>query len=98
MPEEWSAEDSASKMNVDSEGGGAFAQLSGQLDGCRKDAGAQTLTVTMYLDEDGLVQAVGLSSGDDKREQALRCVEAVVKTTSFPGPGGSFAKVTVKVP
>jgi hypothetical protein len=97
VPLSWSADELSDKMAAESEGEGAFADLKAQLDGCRKDAGADALSVTMYLDEDGLVQAVGMASGDDKRERALRCVEAIVKTTSFPAPGGSYAKVTLMV-
>lgn len=95
---EWSSDDLAAKMNSDGGSSVAFTELRAQLDGCRKELGASRLSVTMYLDEDGLAQAVGVATGDEKGSAAAACAETVVKTTSFPAPGGSYAKVTVSVP
>jgi hypothetical protein len=94
----WSSDDLEQAMAAEEEGGGAFAELKKKLGGCRDEAGGKTLQVTMYLDEDGVVQGAGLASPDGKAEQAASCVDTVVRTTSFPAPRRSFAKVTVMVP
>jgi hypothetical protein len=79
-------------------GAAPFAELRGKLDRCRTEAGASRLQVTLYLDEDGLPQGVGLASPDPGGRAALECVKTVVETTSFPSPRSNFAKMTLSVP
>ena len=74
-----------------------FQALLGGLGRCRAEARAGRLEVTMYLDQDGFAQAVGLSADEESGRAAADCVATVVKTTSFPSPGSSPVKVTMSV-
>jgi hypothetical protein len=74
-----------------------YQALLGALGRCRTEAKADRLEVTMYLDQDGFVQAVGLATDQEGGRGAADCVATVVKTTSFPSPGSSPVKVTVSV-
>jgi hypothetical protein len=74
-----------------------YRELLGALGRCREEARAAVLEVTMYLDQDGFVQAVGLATDQASGRSAADCVATVVKTTSFPSPGSSPIKVTVSV-
>ena len=98
--ESWSSDKLARAMAADDDGSQAgYDELVSKLDGCRKDAGSERIELTWYLDEDGMAQAVGLSSSDDKGRAAADCASMVAKTTSFPSPGPDVrAKVTVVVP
>ena len=58
---------------------------------------AMGLEVTMYLDEDGLVQSVGVGMGDESGHAAVSCIVTNVQTTSFPAPGDNFVKATVRI-
>lgn len=112
-PLHWTAESLAQAMTAEaaaeaaeepaaagSEPGGAsaFEELTQKLDRCRADAGVSRLLLSMYLDEDGMVRAVGLSSPDENGRAAVDCVETVVQTTSFPSPRTNFAKLVMSVP
>jgi hypothetical protein len=96
-PEAWSPSELAAAMRAEADDG-AYQELLKGLDGCRNEAGVERIDVTMHLDEDGLVQGVGLGSGDSRARKAVSCVVALVTTTSFPSPGESGAKVTLGVP
>ena len=74
-----------------------YQALLAALGRCRTEAKADRLEVTMYLDQDGFVQAVGLATDQESGRGAADCVATVVKTTSFPSPGSSPVKVTVSV-
>lgn len=93
----WSADQLAQAMAAEEDGAAAYKELTKQLGACRTEVSASKLTVTLYIDEDGMAQAVGVS-GDDKSAGAVSCVETVAKTTSFPAPGSAPAKVTVESP
>jgi hypothetical protein len=75
--------------------GSPFAALTEQLSRCKSEAGAGPLEATFYLDEEGFVSTVGF--GSDAQYPAYDCVSTVLKTTSFPSPGHTPAKVTVAV-
>jgi len=107
-PAEWTAEVLTQKMadeaktDAGSSAAGSaarspFADMMTQLERCRTDVGASRLQVTMYVDQDGFVQSVGLAADQEKGRGAATCVETVLKTTSFPSPGDSPAKMTVMV-
>ncbi|MBW2457519.1 MAG: AgmX/PglI C-terminal domain-containing protein [Deltaproteobacteria bacterium] len=102
-PQQWSTERLASAMaaEVDPEeenpGPPPFSELEAKLGECRNEAGASPMDVTVYLDEDGMPQSFGVSVDDAQGLKAIDCLSTVLQTTSFPAPGGSFAKVTVPV-
>jgi hypothetical protein len=90
-PLRWTARELSDRMGED----GSYQEVMGKLEDCRKEAGAARLEVTVYLDEDGFVQSMGVSSADAAAAAAIACVQTVVQTTSFPSPGSAFAKVTL---
>ena len=75
-----------------------FDELIAQLERCRQQAGAGSLAVTFYLDEDGMAQSSGVSGEGEAPARAAPCVATVIATTSFPGLGAPFVKVTVRLP
>jgi hypothetical protein len=75
-----------------------FDALTEQLGRCKSEAGLPTLEATFYLDEDGFVATLGLGAGGEKQAAAYDCVATLLKTTSFPSPGHTPAKVTVTAP
>ncbi len=87
-------------MAADDDGSRAgYDELVSKLDGCRKEAGSERLELTWYLDEDGMAEAAGLASSDEKGRTAAECISMVAKTTSFPSPGpDQRVKVRVSVP
>ena len=93
MPLDWSQDKLKSEMKRD----GGYDELIGKLDACRSEAGSGPLSVTMYLDEDGLVRAAGVGMTDASGQSAVDCVVTTVQTTSFPAPADNFAKVTVAI-
>jgi hypothetical protein len=96
-PRELSIDELGARMAADSEDGSSpLEAFVGQLDACRRGGGA--LAVTFYLDENGLVQAVGVGTADAAARAAVDCVTAIVKTTSFPASRDVYAKTTVTVP
>lgn len=99
VPQQWSAAELAEAMAADNEGEeGAFRELKAQLDECRKKTGVAQLSVTWYLDEDGMAQSVGLFADDPKGREAAGCLQTVLSTTSFPSPRDFRVKATVTVP
>jgi hypothetical protein len=98
-PAEWSQDDLTRAMASEARGDEPPPDraLLEQLSGCRREAGGGGLLVTMYLDEDGLAQGVGISSTDAKGMEAASCVSTVVQTTSFPATG-KLVKASLKVP
>ena len=95
LPDVWSVGDLASKMNADDPA--AFAELEKKLAACRRDAAAGPMTLTMYLDEDGLVRTAGAGMSDPAGKEALACAVTTLQTTSFPAPGNNFAKATLEL-
>ena len=99
QPLDWSETTLASAMATEADGGPSpFDELVSKLSDCRREAATGRLTVTMYLDEDGLARAVGAGMSDPKGRAAVDCLVTTVQTTSFPSPEGNFVKVTVQVP
>ena len=105
-PLDWTARQLEAAMAADTapepdaeedQGPPPFGELTTKLARCRDDAGTGPLDVTIYLDEDGMPQSFGVSVADAKGHRAIDCLNTVIQTTSFPAPGGSFAKVTVPV-
>jgi hypothetical protein len=97
-PLDWDADTLESGMAKEAEGDEKpYEELLTTLNACRSDAKAGPLRVTMYLDEDGFVQAVGMGMADARGQKAVDCVVTTMKTTSFPAPEDNFAKVTVDV-
>lgn len=93
LPDSWSASHLAQKMNADDPA--AFAELQRKLGACRAEAAAGPMTLTMYLDEDGLVRTAGAAMSDPAGEEALTCAVTTLQTTSFPAPGSNFVKTTL---
>lgn len=93
LPDVWTADQLAEKMNADDPS--AFGELDAKLGSCRNEAGTGPMTLTMYLDEDGLVRTAGASMSDPAGEEALTCAVTILQTTSFPAPGHNFVKATL---
>jgi len=94
-PQDWpEAELKAAMVEEEAEG---FDTLMKKLGACRAEAKAGPMKATIYIDEDGLVQAVGTSVADAAGKAATPCVVTQVQTTSFPAPDG-LSKATVTVP
>jgi hypothetical protein len=55
------------------------------------------LDLTVYVDEDGMLQTFGVSQPDANARRSIDCFSTVLQTTSLPAPGGNFAKFTVQV-
>ena len=98
-PAEWSFETLARAMDRDASAGAqaASTELLAKLGQCKSDAKLEHLDVIFYLDQEGFAQAVGVSIGGGDDRDVHDCVSTVIKTTSFPSPGDSPAKVTVSV-
>lgn len=97
-PLSWSADVLEQGMKKEADDGeDPFSDLIATLEGCKDDAGTGPFRVTMYLDEDGFVQAAGMGMSDALGVGAVECVVQTMKTTSFPAPEENYAKVTVDV-
>jgi hypothetical protein len=100
--EDWSASELATAMNADSgesaTGPSPYEELRAKLDQCRSEAGASSLSLTIYLDDDGLAQGVGLAAPEEAGRNAVACVDTIIQTTSFPSPGNHYVKVTLSIP
>jgi hypothetical protein len=97
-PAEWTFETLAQAMDRESAGPPApSAELRDKLAQCKAEAKLERLDVIFYLDLEGFAQAVGVSTGGGDDRAVHDCVSTVIKTTSFPSPGDSPAKVTVAV-
>jgi hypothetical protein len=62
---------------------------------CRSSAGAGSVSVTLYVGTDGKPMAVGLSTADEKGENAASCVVDALKGITFASPGSYAAKVSI---
>jgi hypothetical protein len=69
-----------------------------ELEECRKQAGTKSLTATFYVETNGTAASVGVSSGDEKGEDAADCVISALKPLKFPSPGSYASKITISVP
>lgn len=97
-PLSWTPAELQRRMAKEAEGDERpFDELLTTLRACKSDAGAGPLRVTMYLDEDGFVQGLGVAMSDFAGHQAVDCITTAMKTTSFPAPEDNFAKVTLEV-
>jgi hypothetical protein len=92
----WDAEALARAMAAEEDGQEAFDDFMDKLRGCQEEAGGGGLAVTAYLDEDGIVQSVGMAPAAGEAPAGGDCVDTLVKTTSFPS-AGTFVKVTVEL-
>jgi hypothetical protein len=86
-PVDWSPSDLGAKQS----------KVKSELRSCMNDAGANSLSVTMYVDADGNVIKAGGSVGDENGIDAIDCGVDAVKSIKFPSPGSYPAKVTVSV-
>lgn len=97
-PADWSFDTLAQAMDRDASGAPApSAELRSKLAQCKSEARVEHLDVIFYLDQEGFTQTVGVSLGGGDDRAVHECVSTVLKTTSFPSPGDSSAKVTVGV-
>ncbi|UQA58668.1 AgmX/PglI C-terminal domain-containing protein [Polyangium aurulentum] len=62
---------------------------------CRSSVGGGPVKVTMYIGTNGKPIAVGLSSADDKGEEAASCIVDALREMKFPSPGSYAGKVTI---
>ncbi|AUX41527.1 hypothetical protein SOCE26_029470 [Sorangium cellulosum] len=67
------------------------------LESCRSQAGASQLKATLYIDTDGKPLAVGVSSADERGEDAAECVAGALRDITFPSPGSYASKVSVDI-
>ncbi|MGK4005915.1 AgmX/PglI C-terminal domain-containing protein [Sorangium sp. So ce1036] len=67
------------------------------LESCRSQAGASQLTATLYIDTDGKALGVGVSSADERGEEAAECVADALREITFPSPGSYASKVSVSI-
>lgn len=86
-PTAWRASDLGSKGS----------EVKQKLRSCKSDAGATSLSITMYVDADGNVMRAGGAVGDDRGPEAIACGIDAVQGMTFPSPGSYPAKVTVSV-
>jgi hypothetical protein len=77
--------------------GPAFYNVKSALVQCRRKAGTKAMKVTMYVNTSGKAFAVGVSSADEKGEDAADCVLEALKKPKFRSPGGYAAKVTLSI-
>ena len=68
-----------------------------ELRSCMGNAGASSLSVTIYIDADGNVITAGGAVGDENGIDAIDCAVSAVKRITFPSPGSFPAKVTVAI-
>jgi hypothetical protein len=62
---------------------------------CRSKVGGGPIKVTMYIGANGKPLAVGLSSADDKGEEAASCIVEALRDMKFPSPGSYAGKVSI---
>ncbi|MEM1028902.1 MAG: hypothetical protein AAGN82_01045 [Myxococcota bacterium] len=75
--------------------GTAGAALAGALEGCKREHGAGSLSVTLYVDADGAVMAAGAAVDDGDASEAVRCAVSATRGRRYPSPGSFPAKVTL---
>jgi hypothetical protein len=68
------------------------AEVATRIQACKQTANGQ-FDVTMYVDTEGQVLAVGAAPPDEEGETAVDCLVNALKSTSFPSPGSWPAKV-----
>jgi hypothetical protein len=69
-----------------------LAELAKDLDECKAESSAHT--VTMYVGTDGSVLAAGVAYADENGGEAADCLVSVLKAAKFPSPGSWPAKVS----
>ena len=67
------------------------------LASCRSQAGASQIKATLYIDTDGKPLSVGVSSDDERGEEAAECVADALREITFPSPGSYASKVSVDI-
>ncbi|WP_437717571.1 AgmX/PglI C-terminal domain-containing protein [Sorangium sp. So ce448] len=67
------------------------------LASCRSQAGASQIKATLYIDTDGKPLSVGVSSNDERGEEAAECVAGALREITFPSPGSYASKVSVDI-
>ena len=77
--------------------GAPYRGAKGALAQCRKKAGTKALKATLYVDTDGKPASIGVSSADERGEQAIACVIGALEGLKFPSPGSYASKVSVSI-
>ena len=72
-------------------------KLLDELHRCRREAGTELLTLTMYVDADGNVLSAGAAIGDEAGLDAIECAVNAARSMRFASPGSYPAKVTLAV-
>lgn len=62
---------------------------------CRSSVGGGPVKVTMYIGTNGKPLAVGLSSADQKGDEAASCIVDALREMKFASPGSYAGKVTI---
>jgi hypothetical protein len=62
---------------------------------CRSSVGGGPVKVTMYIGTNGKPLAVGLSSADQKGDEAASCIVDALREMKFSSPGSYAGKVTI---
>ena len=76
--------------------GNAQRAVKAALAKCKESSGTSALKVTVYVETNGKANTVGVSSDDEKGNDAATCVVDAMKGIKFPHPGSFAAKVTVE--
>lgn len=77
--------------------GAPYKNAKGTLSQCRQKAGTKALKATFYVDTDGKPAAIGVSSADERGEEAVACVIDALSGLKFPSPGSYASKVSVTI-
>lgn len=73
--------------------GAGASKVKAVVAGCKEGGGH--LKVTVYVETDGAVKAVGVSGDDASSRKAARCVADGVRGLSLPSPGSYAGKLVV---
>jgi hypothetical protein len=87
MPVDWSPEQLGAK----------FKDARPKLSQCRTEARTGPLKATLYIDTEGKLGGVGVSTSDEKGDAAVQCVIDTLNGLKFPSPGSFASKVSVVI-
>jgi hypothetical protein len=77
--------------------GNAGNALRNALRSCKRNSGTASLSLTLYVGEDGKVVSAGAAVEDEMGIDAIRCAIEAAQGKTFPSPGSYPAKVTLSV-
>jgi hypothetical protein len=77
--------------------GTAGNELKNALRRCKRSSGTASLSLTMYVGDDGKVVSAGAAVADEQGIDAIRCAVDATRGATFPSPGSYPAKVTLRV-